>query len=260
MADRGRRDDEFYVGYLPAMPPGIARFVRARIVALLVLVVAAGAAFAAAQHTPATKFFEWGRPRTFVGMLETDPVPTLLVRRPGRTGEDAWSRYLLVAAGKHGASAAVAPLAGRWVQLEGSLLYREGRTMIELAEGGVRAVEPEGGEAIPTLGAPEALGEHTLAGEIVDSKCYLGAMEPGDTKPHRACAARCIAGGIPPVFLVRDADGRALYFLLVGARGEAVTEAALPYVAESMEITGQVERLGDLLVLKADPSAWRRVS
>lgn len=254
------RDDEFFVGYRPAMPPGAARFVRARVLGILGFAACAAAALPAAQREPAVKFFEWGRPRTFVGVLEAAPAPTLLVRRPGvAEGADAWSRYLLVSPGKHGAADAVAPLAGRMVRLEGSLLWREGRTMVEIVPGSIRALDPAGPEAAP-VAAPERLGRHTLLGEIVDSKCYLGAMEPGDTKPHRACAIRCIAGGIPPVFLVRERGGRALYFLLVGAKGEAVNREALPFVAEPLVIEGEVERSGDRLVLKADPSAWRRAS
>jgi hypothetical protein len=51
-----------------------------------------------------------------------------------------------------------------------------------------------------------SLGTQTLIGEIVDSKCYLGVMNPGALIPHRACAIRCISGGIPPVLLVRQSD------------------------------------------------------
>jgi len=251
---------EFFVGYHPVMPPRLAAFVRARVAGVLALACVAAAGLAAAQHEPAVKFFEWGKPRTFAGVLEAGPAPTLRVRRPGVVADaDAWSRWLLVAPGKHGAGALVAPLEGRWVSLSGTLLWREGRTMLEVVPGSLRALDDvlpgaaDGGGAVP-------LGRHALLGEIVDSKCYLGAMEPGDTKPHRACAIRCIAGGIPPVFLVRERDGRALYLLLVGADGEAVNRAALPFVAEPMVIEGEVERRGDLLVLKADPSTWRRAT
>jgi hypothetical protein len=53
----------------------------------------------------------------------------------------------------------------------------------------------------------EDLGAFTLVGEIVDSKCYLGIMNPGETNPHRECAALCIRGGIPPLIIAHDADG-----------------------------------------------------
>ena len=54
---------------------------------------------------------------------------------------------------------------------------------------------------------PTSLGVATLRGEIVDSKCYLGAMKPGDQKTHKACATLCIRGGIPPVLVERLPGG-----------------------------------------------------
>ena len=104
----------------------------------------------------------------------------------------------------------------------------------------------------------ESLGQQTLVGEIVDSKCYLGVMNPGQLTPHRACAVRCISGGIPPVLLVRQKAGPPLYFLLVSSDGRAVNKQVLDMVAEPVQITGDVERQGELLVLRADPQTYRR--
>ena len=104
------------------------------------------------------------------------------------------------------------------------------------------------------------LGRQTLKGEIVDSKCYLGVMNPGQLLPHRACAIRCISGGIPPVLLVRQTNGAATYLLLVSAAGRPVNQQVLDLVAEPVQITGEVERQGRLLILRADPSTYRRVN
>ena len=93
----------------------------------------------------------------------------------------------------------------------------------------------------------------------MDSKCFLGVMNPGQLAPHRACAIRCISGGIPPVLLVRQQDGAALYLLLVSAAGQPVNQQVLDLVAEPVQITGEVERQGDLLILRADPSTYRRL-
>ena len=103
------------------------------------------------------------------------------------------------------------------------------------------------------------LGKQTFVGEIVDSKCFLGVMNPGQLTPHRACAIRCISGGAPPVLLVRQKDGPAIYLLLVSADGQAVNKQVLDVVAEPVEITGEVERQGDMLVLRSDPATYRRV-
>lgn len=117
-------------------------------------------------------------------------------------------------------------------------------------------------EGLATASAPSgerAYGRHTLQGLIVDSKCYLGIMKPGGTKPHRACAARCISGGIPPLFIVSDANGPLRQMLLVGANGEAINEEVLAYVAEPLEIQGEVARVDDLWILKAAPKTFRRL-
>ena len=101
--------------------------------------------------------------------------------------------------------------------------------------------------------------KQTFVGEIVDSKCFLGVMNPGQLAPHRACAIRCISGGAPPVLLVRQKDGSAICLLLVSADGKPVNKQVLDKVAEPVEITGEVERQGEMLVLRSDPLTYRRV-
>jgi hypothetical protein len=245
---------EFYVGYLPAAPPALAKRTRAFVLASCVLAFALAAALVVAQRGFGPGVFEFGTEREFRGVVEAAPYPVLAVERPG----DGKSRYLLSAFGKRGARELVAEFLGRAVVVRGTLAYREGLTMIEVKDGGVRLDETASASASPA--EPEQdLGEATLVGEIVDSKCYLGVMKPGNTKAHRDCAVRCISGGIPPVLLVRDAEGRASYVLLVGAHGESVNAAVRDLVAEPVEVQGRLRRVGDLLSLSADPATYRRV-
>ena len=137
----------------------------------------------------------------------TQPFPTLLVARPGEIGQqDKYSRYLLDAPGKHGADDLVATFDGKQVRLQGQLIYREGGTMVEIAPGSIAVID-----ATPTVPATTRdLGTVTLTGEIVDSKCYLGVMNPGQGKVHRDCAGRCLSGGIPPIFVTTDGQATAL--------------------------------------------------
>ena len=121
---------------------------------------------------------------------------------------------------------------------------------------------PETIKALPsaTLTVPPGvanLGRQTFVGEIVDSKCYLGAMNPGRLTPHRACAVRCISGGIPPVLLVRRTGEAPLYLLLVSADGNPVNKQVLDMVAEPVEITGEVIQQGTLAILRANPETYR---
>jgi hypothetical protein len=159
-----------------------------------------------------------------------------------------------VGEGKHGAAPLFQDKAGQRVQLMGTLIQREGLHMIEVVPDSVRLM---GQGQVPHPST--SLGTFTLRGEIVDSKCFLGVMKPGNLKPHKACAIRCISGGVPPVLVVRDALGRALYLVLEGEGVQPLNEEVLPFVAEPVELTGNVERREDLLVLRVNPGAIRRL-
>ncbi len=252
-----RDDQDFYVGYRPRMSPSLARFVAPR-VALLVLAAASLAVMIAGLHRPYDEARSDFRDlRDFDGVLLADPAPHLVVARPGRTRGRDYSRYLLVGRGKSGPKVDLASLDGRPVRVRGSLIYRDSQTMLAVKSAELLA-ESEAPFSAP-VSPPDSLGRFTLQGEIVDSKCFIGTMRPGNTKVHRGCATRCIAGGVPPVLLVRDEAGTALYFLLVATDGSAVNARVLDLVAEPVEIEGEVVRLDDMLVLRSDPSTYRRL-
>ena len=248
------RDDEFYTGYLPEAPTGIARHIRKSVTLAFVVVAAAAALVAFAQRPFAVAFFEFGNLRTFEGVIEVEPAPILRVDRPAGQGA---SRYLLVGEFKHGADDQVRGLHGRPVKLEGTLVHRDDQTMIEVVAG---SVQEQPGRSDSQRTQSRRLGIQTLRGEIVDSKCHYGVMKPGDFKPHRACATLCIRGGIPPVFVVRNEEGRPLrHLLLVGSDGRGLHQEVLPFVADPLEITGEVRRQGDLWILAAEPDDFRRL-
>jgi hypothetical protein len=98
----------------------------------------------------------------------------------------------------------------------------------------------------------------TLRGEIIDPKCYLGAMKPGDGKTHKACAMRCIAGGIPPMLVAHDANGGETFYLIVSADGGVANELVYPFVGDRVDVTGSVEQLDDMLVLSVSSDSIRR--
>ena len=204
--------------------------------------------------------FEYGVDREFRGVLVERPYPLLLVPSgdSGRSGTTL-TTYYLVEFGKHGSAERIAGLDGEPVRVTGSSIYNDRARMIE-----VHAVERLQGDAAEDLPRLEretelTLGTMTLVGEIVDAKCHLGVMKPGRGKPHRACAVRCISGGIPPVLRVEDRSGHIDYFLLVSSDGKSVNRDVLDLVADPVEITGRVTRSGDRLVLYADPSSYRRI-
>jgi len=250
--------DEFYIGWEAKTAPGIGRTVRRTAVVLLALALLVPVVLAVSQRMIGVSVFEWGTHKTFSGVLQTSPYPHLLVARPGNAdGQSSFSTYYLVAPWKFGLKPeAIAAFDGKAVSLKGTLIYRGNQTMVEVVPDSIQAT---GATAEGSLPQVIPLGKQTLVGEIVDSKCFLGVMNPGQLTPHRACAIRCISGGCPPVLLVRQTDGPAIYLLLVSADGKPINKQVLGMVAVPLEITGEVERLGDLLVLKADPASYRRI-
>ena len=242
-------EEEFYVGYLDQAPPALARSVRARIALVLILALGAGALVAASQTHWEPGRFELGVERDFGGVYVHEPSSQLRVERPG----GGWSRWLLVRPGKFGGNPEWSSLDGRTVELRATLVHSGERTLLEVVPGSLAADSSE-----PVPSAPvEALGTVSLRGEIVDSKCWLGVMNPGNLRTHRACATLCIRGGIPPILIARDGEGRSRTMLLVGPEGEALNRQVLPLVALPVEVHGELERHDDLLVLRADPAAMR---
>jgi hypothetical protein len=274
----------FYVGYQKRMPASLRNFMLP-VILLLLLGAALLALAMPSLHDPyGPNRSDFRDIREFEGWLSALPAPHLLMVRPGETGPDAFSRLLLVGRGKSAPRIDVEALDGKRVRVTGSLLYGDGQTLISvraaeaIAEpepavdpvgaddiGGEdeaeRAVEAPGGALPGSFAAtePEDLGTHRLRGEIIDSKCHYGTMRPGNTKAHRMCAVRCIAGGVPALFLTLDREGNSLPFLLANQDGKAVFDEVLDYVAEPLEIEGEVERRGDMLILKADPAEYRRL-
>lgn len=248
-------DGSFYVGYMPRMHRGLARFVRTGVTSALLIVATAGVLFGAAHRPYDEAYSDAADIREFEGIFIAQPVPQLIVPRPNDGG---FSRYLVIGRGKYGPKPDVMNEAGGWARLKGSLTYRDGLTAL-LVKTAEAIATPSGALEVGELAAAQELGPATLRGEIVDSKCFLGVMRPGNTKVHRQCATRCIAGGVPPVLLVRTEDGSAVYLLLVGEDGDSIGDAVLPYVAEPIEIHGALARADDLLMFRVDMSTIRRL-
>lgn len=247
------RDDDFYVGWADRQPASIHRRVRNCVLGLLATALGLATLLAAAQRPFLPSAFQFFDLRTFRGTVRVEPQPMLDVARPGRdAGSSSW---LLVAEGKHGARPLLEDYAGEFVEFRGKLIHEGGTTMIEIAPGTLQRAD--GRETLPPPRQP--LGRFTLAGEIVDSKCFLGVMNPGYGKVHRSCASLCLRGGIPPLFRVPDAGGAHRRLLLLDHQGRQPGLEILDFVGEPVRLTGEVERMGELLLLRMEPGsleAW----
>jgi hypothetical protein len=224
---------EFYVGYLP-MPGRLKNLIRRVALTLIVLAIGLSALLIAGQHPFAPSTFEFQQYRDFRGTLVAEPYPALLIPGQGLP-------WLLVGPGKHGAGD-LRHLNGREVRLRGERILRGDDHMIELLPGSLST-----DAAGDNLGRTIELGQVEMTGEIVDSKCYFGVMNPGNGKVHRDCAVRCISGGIPPAFLVRDAGGRTVTVLLANLKREW-----LNHIAEPVTIRGSLVRSDGRMTLYAE--------
>ncbi len=223
----------------------------------------------ALQQPFAASRFEFGKPQRFTGVIRSGAYPTL---------ETLEGETLLVDSGKQGAQESIQPFVNKGVHFSGTRIQRGRDAMIEIVPGSMQPVA--GGDAqkrstpgeapaidlqgltLPSLlRSPNftAAAEVYLFGEIVDSKCYLGVMNPGNGKVHRDCAARCISGGIPAAFIVNDTNGRARVFLLQDWVGLPLREEVLPYVGEPMHLRGIAGVQGGYHVLRSDPRTWKHL-
>jgi hypothetical protein len=242
---------EFYVGYQPCAPSGIRRRVRAAVAAVFLLGVAGAALFAASQHNFARSYFDFAKPHQFSGTLSTQPFPTLLLD-PSSDRQQQDAPYLLVAPGKFGADSLLAGRDAKHIRLRGALIHRDEGQMIEVDPS---SIAETGGSPSAAPREEQELGEMTLAGEIVDTKCFLGVMNPGEGKVHRDCAARCLSGGIPPALVTTDLDGASRLVLLLGEDGKPMRrENFLQRVGQPVWVTGRVTKSQGLFYLRTSAS------
>lgn len=239
-------DKEFFVGYLP-MPDGLKRFYK--LLTALLLLIAAGFAYWTSSSQQSAGEGQWHLSGTesVSGFLSLSPYPVLHT-----SGANPRS-IMLVMQGKQAASAFVKSMEGQHVELNGFLIERGGWSLLEMR--GADDVQASAAPAGARAPINKPLESVTLSGEIVDSKCFMGVMKPGEGKVHRACAAMCIAGGIPPVLVVEKSDGKRFGYVLVNEGGESAAAQVRENIAVPVRVTGSLEQRGDLTYLYLAPKS-----
>jgi hypothetical protein len=253
---RGSRERGFYVGYLP-VPRDVKRFLRIAVPVVLWLMAITAFVISRSQRGAGAGVWEVATPRTFTGTLIATPY--LVLMEDGAAGEGGRA-VLIVEMGKNGPRESLKEYVNRRVTLSGWELHRDDRVMVELepGEAGVAAGAAGNAGAGGAEGAAAAqvrwkpIGVVTLRGEIVDSKCYLGAMKPGEGKTHKECATLCIRGGIPPSLVVRRGDRTTESVLVVNEAGGPMDAAAYSFIGDQVRITGELEEFGSVRRLKVD--------
>ncbi|MCE9521277.1 MAG: DUF1415 domain-containing protein [Alphaproteobacteria bacterium] len=243
------KQPEFYVGYLP-IPPALKWTVRGLVVLLAGLI--AFDAWLVASFQPDAGDGYWAdTPTQYTGTLNRAPYPMLRVSENGTT-----RTFILISDEKRGAEAVLGNIPdGASVKINAYEVKRAAVSLLQLAATDVTVA------SAPTVAAEtvEIVGPAELTGEIVDSKCWLGVMRPGDGHIHKACATLCIRGGIPPMFVLRGGEGPQVYVLTL-ADGRAIPPAAiLDYIADPVRLSGIVEKQGALFYFKVDLSSLARL-
>ena len=196
------------------------------------------------QRSPGRAVWDVGNEQEWSGVLIGSPYPILIPDQP----EEA--ALLVVGMGKFGAQDALTDAFNHRVTLRGFELWRDGRHLIELTPepDAVVIEEAVDNNEIPTL---QLIEEELidLVGEITDGKCYLGAMKPGDGYGHRSCAALCLHGGLPPMFVAESDVGGILYPLLIVDGSSTLDADVISLVASRVRVRGQRGTIAGLPVI-----------
>jgi hypothetical protein len=240
-------DDEFFIGYGDT-PSADRRFMLGLGVALTAGAGAAAFGLGTLQRGPGNGSWDLEE-RDWQGTLFTEPFPVLRTVDVDGSPRSLW----LVCSGKCGVAARLAGLRGKAVTVRGSLLARDGFHMLSVSDGPdwVREVTATASGANTPWPEYEDHGKLRVSGEILDIKCFTGAMSPASGKPHKACASLCIRGGIPPGVFVRDRQGHPRMLLLIDADQRPHGHGLLPFVADPVDVAGRLLRRGGNLFLAA---------
>jgi hypothetical protein len=209
-----------------------------------VLVVGAGLLVGSKQMPFDEGTFEFGVVKEFEGVLIAAPLPHIQLTK-STVDYEIGKNLLLVDQGKHGFPDYAAKGFEKSVRVSGSLIYRDETVMLEIA--GARSFNVIG-ESEGVVHKDSIIGTVTLTGELVDTKCFLGVMRPGAGKVHRACAANCLLGGVPPGILVRINEGMDVAILLAGVKGET-PDIDPQWAGRMIQVKGPLSQMGDVSIL-----------
>lgn len=259
------KTDEFYVGYMPDAPKKTASVVKRVILTIGLLVVCISLVLVYFQKEFGSATFEYGINTTIEGYIFTEPVPHLVLQMGSTAdGKEIFQNILLVGFGKAGAEEVIEnlqkkvgkSLIGSKVKVSGFMIYGDGKALMQITEEDNDKIVPEDGHLLD-VEPWNSLGKVRVSGELVDPKCYFGVMKPGEGKAHRACAIRCIVGGIPPVF---HTSGSSDYFLLVDEASEPVNQDVLGIVGDQITLSGEEVLWNDWRILKINTTLVKELS
>ena len=257
-------DQEYYIGWNDRIPDRNKKALKRLLIPTFVLipVIAFVLVYFTKPFTDHT--FELGTIKEFTGIYFEKPFPVLFLDEK-QVPKEFNPHAMLVGYGKSGAIGIIrsieryqGALSGKKIKIHGTLIYGDGRILIELTK-----------KENSLLNILEHKQKHNrtssqskkaeLQGEILDPKCWFGAMKPAEGKVHKSCAIRCISGGIPPVFRTND-GGKNTYYVLKGENGEDINKEILQYIGESVLISGKIFNQNGWHIAKINPKKIQYVN
>lgn len=245
--------DDFFIGWSAETPQADRRFLLGAGLALIAGGGALGARLALDRPPVGDGVWDQGATHTLRGVISREPYPVLRTR----AADGAARTVFLVSSGK--TAPRINPrLLGAGVEATGTLLTRGEHAMMAVAD---IAPAPADFDPAPYAALPVVdRGPVMLLGEILDAKCWFGAMRPGYGKTHKACAALCARGGLPLAFCQIGICGDGAEApLLLDERGHAFGREILPLVADPVSVRGRLVAVGDVLQIRVPLNAIRRL-
>lgn len=244
----------FFVGYR-SIPRSLGLFLLLVAVLVAAVAVGAGAALIATERELGDARIRWDLgPQSFSGRLKAHPFPVIYVAASEDYPEGR--PLMLIGSGKFGVDDWADPLDEQMVDASGILVTHNGYEMLIIGQQQNLTAAEEGSEA---MAAPEIedLGEITLRGELVDGKCEMGAMRPGNGKAHKGCANLCLIGTTPAMFLLKGEEELIALPFVTNPDGEEANEDWLDWTGLYVEASGTLTRQGGLVYFAIEPDSLR---
>ncbi len=257
--------ESFFVGYLP-IPSRLSKWLGAITAGLAIALATLATLMGLGQRDPGSAVWSVDKTEQLSGRFFINPYPRVVT--PASADSPATS-ILLVGEGKVGVAQRLRDFDGQQITLPGHWLRRDDFALFEVADAVPATPSPT--PLQPPAVAPArttSTAPLTFSGEIVDPKCYCGAMKPGDGKTHKACAALCLRGGIPPAFVAERSAPSSAHpaecWLLTQADGRGFTpesvEVLVPFVGDRVTLQGHPVVIDGQRYLQVDPATVHRLT
>jgi hypothetical protein len=256
------KKDNFFIGWLGNTSDDHKKSIKRVLIPIFIAIPLVIFAIVFFTKPFGTGSFELGNVKEFTGVYYEDPFPVLLLDE-GQLENGSSTSALLVGFGKNGAKTFLkmaeekeGKLSGKRLTIQGTLIYGDGKTLIELTKkekSVINVMKPE-----IDIDQKPRLNKVELKGEIIDPKCWFGVMKPAEGKVHKSCAIRCISGGIPPVLKV-DNNGDWEYYIIKNVNGEDINQEVLEFIAEDVVANGESYTMNGWKVLRVDSEGIKYV-